>query len=142
MRAIGGCKYHRDRVSAHAQSSGVVIDERPKARSAFAELSRCKHQFQPAHTCRDSIVKNTSSAGARLALQNTIHLPEEFDLVVPHKHAECRLRVRWRDTNFVGAEILYVYPDGQPLSHAQERYVHRLQQENDNLRRQMGLDPA
>jgi len=88
------------------------------------------------------IVKNTSSSGARLALHNSILVPDEFDLVVPHKHAECRMRMRWRDHEFVGVEILYLYPDDRPMSSAQVQCLRRLQEENAGLRRQVGLDPA
>jgi hypothetical protein len=88
------------------------------------------------------IVKNTSPAGARLLLHNSIFVPDEFDLVVPHKRAECRMRMRWRDQEFVGVEILYAYPGDRGLSLAQAHYIRRLQEENASLRRQMGADPA
>jgi hypothetical protein len=88
------------------------------------------------------IVKNTSSSGARLALHNSILVPDEFDLVVPHKHAECRMRVRWRDHEFSGVEIMYLYPDDRPVSPEQVQCIRRLQEENAGLRRQVGLDPA
>ncbi len=88
------------------------------------------------------IVKNTSSSGARLLLHNSIFVPDEFDLVVPHKRAECRLRMRWRRHEFVGVEILYVYPRDGYASLADARTIHRLREENVSLRRQMGLDVA
>jgi hypothetical protein len=88
------------------------------------------------------IVKNTSSSGARLALHNSILVPDEFDLVVPHKRAQCRMSVRWRDREFIGVEIMYLYPDDRPMSSGQMRYIRRLREENAGLRRQAGLDPA
>jgi hypothetical protein len=87
------------------------------------------------------IVKNTSSSGARLALDGSILVPEEFDLVVPQKHAQCRMRMRWRDHQSIGVEILYAYPDDRPHA-TQAQCIRRLQEENAGLRRHVGLDPA
>ena len=88
------------------------------------------------------IVKNTSSSGARLLLHNPVFVPDEFDLVVPHKRAECRMRMRWRRHEFVGVEILYVYPRDSHATLADARTINRLREENASLRRQIGLDVA
>ena len=86
------------------------------------------------------IVKNSSSSGARLKLHDPIFVPDEFDLIVPHKNAECRVTTRWREQEFVGVEIKYLYTSGQSPSLAQAHYIHRLKAENAALRRQMGLE--
>jgi len=86
------------------------------------------------------IVKNFSSAGVKFRLHDSIMVPDEFDFVVPCKRAECRMRLRWRQHEFAGAEFLYSYSSEQEQLLVQARHLSRLKIENAELRRRLGLE--
>jgi hypothetical protein len=88
----------------------------------------------------DCIVRNTSSFGARLVFHNTPFVPDEFELTIAQKNIECRVRTCWRRFDEIGVEIQERQPAERPaLSLQQARRLHRLEQENASLRRQLAL---
>jgi hypothetical protein len=89
----------------------------------------------------DCIVRNTSGAGARLALPNTTLLPEQFELHIPCRNNVYRVRACWRHLDSVGIEIMSLAATDAPVPIALARRIKRLQGENADLRRQLeGLD--
>lgn len=50
----------------------------------------------------DCIVRNMSHYGARVAIESTVPIPREFDLIVPHKGESRRARVVWRNEREIG----------------------------------------
>jgi hypothetical protein len=57
-------------------------------------------------TTIDCVVKNISPVGARLALNESMSVPSEFDLYIPQKGRTYRARMAWRDTDAIGVEFM------------------------------------
>ena len=53
----------------------------------------------------DCIVRNISADGARLEIADSMALPAEFELDIPHKGRAFRARIVWRGDNLVGVEL-------------------------------------
>ncbi|MDR7039110.1 MULTISPECIES: PilZ domain-containing protein [Methylobacterium] len=94
----------------------------------------------------DCLVRDLSSAGARLALSETTTLPEMFDLYIPQKERTYRAHLRWRRPDGIG--ITFVDEPARPESAAAAapaaedasiavllRRVSELEAENATLRR-------
>ncbi len=58
------------------------------------------------------IVKNLSRTGARVTAEHLPTLPEEFELHIPQKKAVLEVRVKWREGDMLGVEILQAHPPG------------------------------
>ena len=97
--------------------------------------------FNNRNSTMDCQVRNISPTGARLALSDTVALPEEFDLHVPQKGRTYRARLRWRDKDSIGVELVAdqapVQAPAQAPRQAQAdlaRRVAELETENATLR--------
>jgi hypothetical protein len=89
----------------------------------------------------DCIVRNTSGAGARLAVANTTLIPEQFELHIPCRNSVYRVRACWRHLDSVGVEIMSLDASDAPVPIALARRAKRLHAENADLRRRLeGLD--
>ncbi len=53
----------------------------------------------------DCIIKNISATGARIALNDTMAVPTEFDLYIPQKSRGHHARLVWRDKDAIGVEF-------------------------------------
>lgn len=53
----------------------------------------------------DCIIKNISATGARIALNDTLALPTEFDIYIPQKGRGHHARLIWRDKVSIGVEF-------------------------------------
>lgn len=53
----------------------------------------------------DCIIKNISATGARIALNDTLAVPTEFDLYIPQKGRGHHARLVWRDKDSIGVEF-------------------------------------
>ena len=58
--------------------------------------------FNNRMTTMDCIVRNLSATGAKLALTETLALPDQFDLVIPQKGETLRARLKWRRDDEIG----------------------------------------
>ncbi len=87
----------------------------------------------------DCVVKNFSSAGARLQISDTLALPTEFDLFIPHRGRSYRARIIWRGEDLLGAEFIDPHSgDHAPIAHeAEADQIDRLMKENAKLRAQV-----
>ena len=91
-----------------------------------------------ASTC-DCIIRNFSTAGARLEIADSLALPTEFNLDLPHKGRLYRARIVWRGDGLVGIEFL----DGQSARSAPDdgendaERSDRLMKENTKLKAQI-----
>jgi len=54
----------------------------------------------------DCIVKNISQHGARVALDETVTIPNQFELHIPQKGKTYRARMAWRDSGAIGVEFI------------------------------------
>ncbi len=62
----------------------------------------------------DCLVRNLSSEGAKLALDSTANVPEEFELLIQAEHRIAPVRTIWRTSREVG--IIFDGP-WRPYSH-------------------------
>jgi hypothetical protein len=99
----------------------------------------------------DCVVRNQSPGGMRLAISQTVALPNEFDLHIPKKNEVHRVRMRWRSADEVGVAYVGALNDrASPISDEQtpaarlneidaeiarlEGALTALQQERDRMR--------
>ena len=54
----------------------------------------------------DCIIKNISSTGARVALDDTLAVPTEFDIYIPQRGRSHHARLIWRDKDAIGIDFI------------------------------------
>ena len=54
----------------------------------------------------DCIIKNISPTGARVALNETLAVPSEFDIYIPQRGRSHHARLTWRDKDSIGIDFL------------------------------------
>ncbi|MGB8277647.1 MAG: PilZ domain-containing protein [Methylovirgula sp.] len=64
--------------------------------------------FNNRMTTIDCIVKNISATGARVALNNTLAVPTEFDIYIPQRGRSHHARLVWRDKDSIGIGFMDV----------------------------------
>ena len=87
----------------------------------------------------DCVVRNISSAGARLEIADSMALPAEFDLDIPHKGRNFRARIVWRADNMVGVEMAdgHVSTSAPQGDETEADRCDRLMRENAKLKAQL-----
>ncbi|MGH6677183.1 MAG: PilZ domain-containing protein, partial [Xanthobacteraceae bacterium] len=58
----------------------------------------------------DCIVKNISPTGARIALNDALTVPTEFELYIPQRGRSHHARLVWRDKDAIGVDFIDVPP--------------------------------
>lgn len=81
------------------------------------------------------VVRNLSHNGARLAISNHALVPDEFDLMIPHKGDSRRARIVWRCQANVGVQFLD--PDVVRQSVETARQIRALREQNAALARRV-----
>jgi PilZ domain len=117
-----------------AMSQKLTMPERRKQARSRVYLG-CRITTDPRLTGFDGVVRNTSDAGARLAVPATATIPNQFELYIPHRQTACVVRTRWRRCDEVGVEIEAAQPDAAPISLALARRAKRAEAENARLKR-------
>jgi len=74
--------------------------------------------FGQRYCALDCLVRNLSQNGAYLAFSDHALIPDEFDLMIPHKGDSRRVRIAWRLQENVGIEFLQ--QDGRSVEAAQQ----------------------
>jgi hypothetical protein len=111
-------------------------------------LDRRKEQRWPAYlggriafskrfAAAECLVRNTSAAGAKLIVHNGGFIPDEFDLLIPHRQAAVRVRTCWRSLEEIGVEFTQVQNPDAPIPISLARRMKRLKSENENLKRRL-----
>jgi len=87
----------------------------------------------------DCIIKNISPTGAKVALNDTLAVPTEFEIDIPQKGRTHRARLVWRDKESIGVEFMEPKPAAAPappptpvINH--EHLLGELQLENAELK--------
>ena len=99
-------------------------------------LLRAQIVFNNRMSTIDCTIKNISAAGAKLALPDTLSIPEEFDLFIPQKGRTFRARMTWRDTNSLGVEFKDAIAVG-PLHEDKDEKLRELERINAELRKRV-----
>jgi hypothetical protein len=90
----------------------------------------------------DCIIKNFSPTGAKIALNDTLAVPTEFEVDVPQKGRSFHARLVWRDKEAIGVEFLdakvpTLTVAAQAPAEASEQRVYELQLQNAELKRKI-----
>ncbi len=56
----------------------------------------------------DCIIKNISATGARVALNDTLAVPTEFDIYIPQRGRSHHAKLVWRDKDLIGIDFMDV----------------------------------
>jgi len=84
----------------------------------------------------DCIVKNISATGAKIAIDEALSVPSEFDLHIPQKGRTYRARMAWRDATAIGVEFIdnEQAPAAEEAVPASELRLRSLELQNAELR--------
>lgn len=82
----------------------------------------------------DCIIRNISAAGARLDMADSVALPTEFDLSVPHRGRTYRVRIVWRHEGQIGVEMTEGAATAPSPSPSDVDRVDQLMRENAKLK--------
>lgn len=82
--------------------AGVEKRESERIRSFL----RAQIIFNNRMTTIDCIVKNISPTGARVALNDTLAVPTEFDIYIPQRGRSHHARLVWRDKDSIGVDFI------------------------------------
>jgi hypothetical protein len=90
----------------------------------------------------DCIIKNFSPTGAKIALNETLAVPTEFEIDVPQKGRGYHARLVWRDKEAIGVEFIDAKTPGLTLAtqapaDTSEQRVYELQLQNAELKNKM-----
>ncbi|HEY0147109.1 MAG: PilZ domain-containing protein [Methylovirgula sp.] len=67
---------------------------------------RAQIVFNNRMTTIECIIKNYSAAGAKIALNDTLTVPTEFDIYIPAKQRNHHARLVWRDKDAIGVNFI------------------------------------
>lgn len=98
---------------------------------------RGRISFANRYSVIDCVVRNTSPQGARLSVHNSAVVPDEFDLAIPRKATEVRVRTRWRSFEAIGVEVVVTPTADAPIPIGLARRIRDLEAANDSLRRRL-----
>jgi PilZ domain len=87
----------------------------------------------------DCVIKNYSPSGAKIALNDSLALPTQFEIDIPQKGRSFHARMVWRDKEAVGVEFIdskdpVAAPAVQVHSDTPEQRVYELQLQNAELK--------
>ncbi len=68
--------------------------------------------FNGGQTSLECLIRDISSAGARVELSASITLPDRFDLYLPHRDTTCKVHVQWRRGSQIG--LAFENPESAP----------------------------
>ncbi len=94
-------------------------------------LLRARILFNNHNSTIDCIIKNFSPFGAKIELDNTMSIPDSFDLEIPQKGRTYRAKLSWRDRDAIGVEFI---EDTPAVQEGALKSIERLQNENRKLR--------
>jgi hypothetical protein len=96
-------------------------------------LLRARIIFNGGSSTIECLIRNISAHGMRLELAESLSVPGEFDLEVPHKGRTYRTRLVWRGSGMIG--VAYVPAEAEPMRGDSD--LQRLERENAALRAQL-----
>ncbi|TAL77011.1 MAG: PilZ domain-containing protein [Beijerinckiaceae bacterium] len=77
-----------------------------RANDRIRSFLRAQIIFNNRMTTIECIIKNISATGARVALDETLAVPTEFDIYIPTRNRSHRARLVWRDKESIGVDFL------------------------------------
>jgi hypothetical protein len=80
--------------------------EEQRATERVRSFLRAQIVFNNRMTTIECIIKNYSAAGAKIALNDTLTVPTEFDVYIPAKGRNHHARLVWRDKDAIGVNFV------------------------------------
>ncbi|HEY1735659.1 MAG TPA: PilZ domain-containing protein [Methylovirgula sp.] len=108
-------------MNTDASAATAGADKRTSDR--VRSFLRAQIIFNNRMTTIDCIVKNISATGARVALNDTLAVPTEFDIYIPQRGCSHHARLVWRDRDSIGVDFLDAQPSPVATMPAPETHV-------------------
>jgi hypothetical protein len=86
----------------------AAFEPEKRASDRIRSFLRAQIIFNNRMTTIDCIIKNISATGARIALNDTLAVPTEFDIYIPQRGCSHHARLIWRDKDSIGIDFLDV----------------------------------
>ena len=64
--------------------------------------------FNGGQNSLECLIRDLSSAGARLELSASVTLPDRFDLYLPHRDETCKVHIQWRRGSQLGVAFDHI----------------------------------
>ena len=96
-------------------------------------LLRARIIFNGGNSTIECLIRNVSAHGMRLELAESLSVPGEFGLDVPHKGRTYRARLVWRGDGMIGVAFVPANAESVPG----DLEMQRLERENAELRAQL-----
>jgi alpha-mannosidase len=77
-----------------------------RATERVRSFLRAQIVFNNRMTTIECIIKNYSASGAKIALNDTLAVPNEFDVYIPAKQRNHHARLVWRDKDSIGVNFV------------------------------------
>ena len=81
----------------NTDASAAVAEPEKRASDRIRSFLRAQIIFNNRMTTIDCIIKNISATGARVALNDTLAVPTEFEIYIPQRGCSHHARLVWRD---------------------------------------------
>ncbi len=113
------------------------MQQHNRATERIRSFLRAQIVFNNRMTTIDCIIKNYSAAGAKIALNDTLAVPSEFDIFIPAKQRNHRARLVWRDKDSIGVNFAATQAERQLMAPALDPNalrLHELETQNAELK--------
>ena len=77
-----------------------------RASERIRSFLRAQIIFNNRMTTIECIIKNYSASGAKVAINDTLTVPSEFEVFIPAKQRSHRARLIWRDKDSIGVNFI------------------------------------
>jgi hypothetical protein len=96
--------------------ASAAFEPEKRANDRIRSFLRAQIIFNNRMTTIDCIIKNISATGARVALNDTLAVPTEFDIYIPQRGYSHHARLVWRDRDSIGIDFLDVQQPAPPAA--------------------------
>jgi hypothetical protein len=93
--------------------------------------------FNKRSSTMDCLVRNITERGAKLAVPDTVTIPSEFDLSIPHRGIDVQSRMIWRSAAEIGVEFAAGPRGGDVIPLGYARRLHDCEKEKAALKEQV-----
>ncbi len=89
----------------NTDASAAMAEPEKRASDRIRSFLRAQIIFNNRMTTIDCIIKNISATGARVALNDTLAVPTEFEIYIPQRGCSHHARLVWRDRDSIGIDF-------------------------------------
>lgn len=86
--------------------ASAAFEPEKRASDRIRSFLRAQIIFNNRMTTIDCIIKNISASGARVALNDTLAVPTEFEIYIPQRGCSHHARLVWRDKDSIGIDFV------------------------------------